>query len=92
MIQFWLDLCKATLTKDDMVATIERRPNALAHVQLAGIPCRHELKIDEMRYNVVVEPLEALGYDRCLDRESRSLMDTSPGLGWAHRYLAGAVA
>jgi hydroxypyruvate isomerase len=88
MTQLWLDIYNATLTKDDMVATIERCPNALAHVQLTGIPCRHEL--DEMRY--MLAPLEARGYDRCLGREYRSLTDTSTGLNWTHRYLAGAEA
>lgn len=91
-VRLQLDLYNAMLTEEDVIATIERCRAVLAHVQLAGVPGRHEPDVGELPWRAAIERLEALGYDGFLGCEYRPQADTSAGLGWARPHLAGAEA
>ncbi|KRB80592.1 hypothetical protein ASE00_16210 [Sphingomonas sp. Root710] len=80
-VRLQLDLYNAMLTEDDVIGTIERCRMVLVHVQLAGVPGRHEPDAGELPYRAAIDRLMALGYDGFLGCEYRPRADTSAGLG-----------
>lgn len=76
------------------VATRLRRAMALGrleHVQLAGVPDRHEPDRGELRVEYLLELLDELGYAGHVGCEYRprdgGAGGTAAGLGWARRWL-----
>lgn len=77
------------------IATKLRRALALGqleHVQLAGVPDRHEPDRGELRVEYLLELLDELGYVGHVGCEYRprdgGVGGTSAGLAWARRWLA----
>ena len=64
----------------------------MAHVQIAGVPGRHEPDRGELHYPFLFEMLDALGYSGWVGCEYRPEADTSAGLAWRDRALAGSAA
>jgi len=70
------------------VATRLRRAMAsgvLAHVQIAGVPDRHEPDDGELRVEYLLKLLDELGYAGFVGCEYRPKAGTSAGLGWLRR-------
>ena len=56
------------------------------HVQIAGVPGRHEPDIGEINYRYLFELIDSLGYDGWIGCEYRPKAATADGLGWAKAY------
>jgi hydroxypyruvate isomerase len=54
----------------------------VGHVQIAGVPERHEPDIGELNYPYLFEVLDTLGYAGYVGCEYRPRAGTSAGLGW----------
>lgn len=61
--------------------------NAIAHIQIAGVPGRHEPDIGEVDFLAIFDRIDALGYDGWVGCEYRPRISSVAGLGWASRYL-----
>ncbi len=73
----------AVKLKRDMV-----RANAgIGHIQIAGVPERHEPSVGEVHYPYLFDLIDALGYDGWIGCEYRPRADTSEGLSWIKSYL-----
>jgi hydroxypyruvate isomerase len=57
----------------------------VGHLQIAGVPLRHEPDIGELRYECLFELIDELGYEGWIGCEYRPRGDTSAGLGWLKR-------
>jgi hydroxypyruvate isomerase len=62
----------------------------VGHLQIAGVPDRHEPDAGELNYGHLFEVIDSLGYDGWVGCEYRPAGSTSSGLGWLRR--AGATA
>ena len=70
----------------DLATHIRRLAGRYAHVQIAGVPERHEPDRGEVNYAYLLELLDEVGYDGWVGCEYRPAADTRAGLGWARRW------
>ncbi len=59
-----------------------------AHVQIAGVPDRHEPDLGEVNYPYLFEVLDATGYAGFVGCEYRPKGRTEDGLAWFAAYRA----
>src|SRR4029079_12848897 len=57
----------------------------VGHLQIAGVPDRHEPDDGELNYAFLFEVIDSLGYDGWIGAEYRPAGATSSGLGWLRR-------
>jgi hydroxypyruvate isomerase len=77
----------------NLVATIERHFDAIAHVQIADSPGRGQPGTGEINFDYVLGRLEELGYDGYVGLEYKPPGgDTEASLGWLPRELRGSRA
>jgi hydroxypyruvate isomerase len=58
----------------------------VGHVQIAGVPARHEPDEGEVDYPAFFAALDGIGYDGWVGAEYRPRARTIDGLGWARPY------
>ena len=58
----------------------------LRHVQIAGVPGRHEPTVGEINYPYLFDLLDELRYQGWVGCEYRPQADTWTGLSWAAKY------
>jgi hydroxypyruvate isomerase len=85
-IQLQFDLYHCQIMEGDLTRHLERQFPAIGHVQIAGVPERHEPDVGEVHYPALFERLEALGYHGWIGCEYRPAAGTREGLGWARAY------
>jgi hydroxypyruvate isomerase len=83
-----MDLYHCQIVEGDLAKKIERYIGGVGHVQVAGVPERHEPDVGELNYDYLLEKLDAIGYTGWVGCEYRPRGETSAGLGWAKRWLA----
>ncbi len=54
----------------------------VGHLQIAGVPLRHEPDVGELNYPYLFDLIDELGYDGWIGCEYRPAAATSAGLGW----------
>ena len=63
----------------------------VAHIQVSGVPGRHEPNVGEINYPYLFDMLDAAGYEGWIGCEYRPEGGTLEGLGWAAPYGIGTV-
>jgi len=93
-IQF--DFYHVQIVGGDLIRRFEAHAPLVGHVQVAGVPWRHEPNDGEVNYPAVFGLLDSSGYAGWVGCEYRPRGRTEEGLGWARPYgvvpRAGAVA
>jgi hydroxypyruvate isomerase len=84
-----MDFYHAQMAEGDVTAKLERWFPHIGHVQIAGVPGRHEPNIGEINYAWLLRRLDELGYDGWVGCEYRPLHGTVAGLDWRRRLLGG---
>ncbi len=84
-VQF--DCYHCQIVEGDLTKKLERDIAGIGHIQIAGVPERHEPDIGELNYPYLFERIDALGYDGWIGCEYRPKAGTSAGLGWLRPYL-----
>lgn len=64
----------------------------VGHVQIAGVPDRHEPDLGELQYPYLFDTLDALGFAGYVGCEYRPRAGTSEGLGWFAPYRGASPA
>ena len=92
-LQVLMDLYHCQIVEGDVATKLQRYlpTGRVAHVQIAGVPGRHEPDRGELHYPFLFETLDALGYSGWVGCEYRPAADTSAGLVWRDRALAGSA-
>ena len=84
-VQF--DCYHCQIVEGDLANKLERDIDGIGHIQIAGVPERHEPDIGEVNYPYLFERIDALGYEGWIGCEYRPKAGTSEGLGWLRSYL-----
>ena len=70
-----------------LAETIKANLDVISHIQIAGVPGRHEPDgSQEVHYPYLLELLDDLGYERWVACEYRPARDTLAGLDWARPH------
>ncbi|HSF94011.1 MAG TPA: 2-oxo-tetronate isomerase [Thermohalobaculum sp.] len=76
------DLYHAQIMEGDLTRRLERLMPRIAHIQIAGVPDRHEPDGGEVNYPHLFAEIDRLGYDGYVGCEYRPKGRTEDGLGW----------
>lgn len=82
-----MDFYHCQIMEGDLARRFERHIAGVGHVQIAGVPDRHEPDQGEVNYPYLFERLDTLGYQGWVGCEYRPRAGTSDGLGWVREYL-----
>src|SRR5215813_12648019 len=83
-----MDLYHAQIVEGDLSEKLKRWLPHIGHIQIAGVPGRHEPDVGEVNYAHLFALLDELGYKGWVGCEYRPLSGTAVGLGWM-KNLAG---
>jgi 2-dehydrotetronate isomerase len=83
-IQF--DFYHVQIVSGDLLRRFEAHMPLIGHVQVAGVPMRHEPDEGEVSYPDIFAALDRLGYVGFVGCEYRPRGRTEDGLGWARPY------
>lgn len=81
-----MDLYHCQIVEGDLAMRIKTHFDGIGHLQIAGVPDRHEPDEGEVSYPYLFDLLETLGYAGYIGCEYRPRAGTSAGLGWWRRY------
>lgn len=84
-VQF--DLYHCQIVEGDLAMKLRKYIAGTGHIQIAGVPERHEPDIGEINYPYLFALMDELGYDGWVGCEYRPRAGTSAGLGWARPWL-----
>lgn len=85
-IQF--DCYHCQIMEGDLSRRFEKHLPDIGHVQIAGVPDRHEPDQGELNYPHLFDHFDRLGYSGFVGCEYRPRAKTSDGLGWLRPYLS----
>ncbi len=88
-LRLQLDLYHCQIMEGDLAIHIRELAGRYAHVQIAGVPERHEPDRGEINYPYLFDLLDKVGYDGWVGCEYRPANGTLAGLGWARRWGIG---
>ncbi|WP_372346207.1 2-oxo-tetronate isomerase [Streptomyces sp. KL116D] len=83
-----LDLYHCQIVEGDLTATLRRDlpTGRVGHLQIAGVPDRHEPDAGELNIRHLFGVVDALGFDGWIGCEYVPRAGTSEGLGWLNDY------
>lgn len=89
-LRLQFDLYHAQITEGDLTRRLEALIGRIGHIQIAGVPDRHEPDGGEVNYPHLFATLDRLGYDGWVGCEYRPAGRTEDGLGWFRRAIRAA--
>jgi hydroxypyruvate isomerase len=82
-----MDLYHAQIVGGDLSERLRRFLPHVGHIQIAGVPGRHEPDVGEVNYAWIFRQLDELKYSGWIGCEYRPLSNTVAGLTWLYRLL-----
>ena len=82
-----MDFYHCQIVEGDIAEKFRRYQRHVGHIQVAGVPGRHEPDIGEVNYPYLFALLDELGYEGWVGCESRPKATTAAGLGWVVPWL-----
>ena len=91
-LQVQMDLYHCPIVEGDVATKLRQYlpTGRVAHLQIAGVPERHEPDRGELHYPYLFSVIDALGYTGWIGCEYRPAAGTTAGLGWRDRARAVA--
>ncbi|PWK37202.1 2-oxo-tetronate isomerase [Cupriavidus plantarum] len=89
LVQF--DCYHCQIMEGDLAVKLKRDFAGIGHIQIAGVPERHEPDLGELNYPYLFDVIDGLGYAGWIGCEYRPRAGTSAGLGWLKPYLTERV-
>lgn len=86
-LKLQFDVYHQQINQGDITRDLERLMPLIGHVQIAGVPDRHEPDGGELNYAHVFRRLDALDYSGWVGCEYRPRSNTTDGLGWMQSLL-----
>lgn len=83
-VQF--DCYHCQIVEGDIESKLRRDFAGIGHIQIAGVPHRHEPDRNEVNYPYLFDVFDELGYDGWVGCEYRPRGDTSEGLAWLREW------
>ncbi|CAN5223580.1 hydroxypyruvate isomerase family protein [soil metagenome] len=88
-VQF--DVYHCQIVEGDLATKMRRDIAGIGHMQIAGVPGRHEPDHGEINYPYLFDLMDELAYFGWVGCEYRPLTATSAGLGWMKSRLGNTV-
>jgi hydroxypyruvate isomerase len=85
-LRLQFDVYHCQIMDGDLIRHLERQFQHIGHVQVAGVPERHEPDTGEVHYPDVLARLDALGYRGWVGCEYQPAGGTLEGLAWGKAY------
>ena len=82
-----MDLYHAQIVEGDLSEKIRRWLPHIGHIQIAGVPGRHEPDVGEINYEYLFRLVDELKYNGWIGCEYRPARGTTAGLTWLYRLL-----
>lgn len=87
-----MDLYHCQMVEGDVAMELRKylgslQRTAIGHIQIAGVPGRHEPDSGELNYNPLFDLIEQLGFNGWIGCEYRPEAGTSEGLQWLRKRL-----
>ena len=82
-----MDFYHCQIVEGDLAETFRRWQPHIGHVQIAGVPGRHEPDVGEIHYPYLFKLLDELRYDGWIGCEYRPKTTTLDGLHWLYRLI-----
>jgi hydroxypyruvate isomerase len=86
-----MDLYHCQIVEGDLAVKIKKYLPNVGHMQIAGVPERHEPDIGEINHPYLFDLIDSLGYSGWIGCEYRPRAGTSAGLGWYKSWVARAI-
>jgi hydroxypyruvate isomerase len=88
-----MDLYHCQIVEGDLAMKLRQYlpGGRVGHLQIAGVPERHEPDSGELDHDYLFEVIDSLGYAGWIGCEYRPAAGTSNGLGWLRRARAAAA-
>jgi 2-dehydrotetronate isomerase len=83
-VKVQMDLYHCQIVEGDVSTKLRKYMPKVGHLQIAGVPDRHEPDHGELDYSYVLDLIDELGYRGWIGCEYRPKAGTSEGLGWLH--------
>lgn len=80
------DLYHCQIVEGDLATTLQRDMEGIGHIQIAGVPQRHEPDIGEINYPFLFKLMDELKYEGWVGCEYRPRNGTSAGLEWLRTW------
>jgi hydroxypyruvate isomerase len=91
-LKMQMDLYHMQIVEGDLAMKLRQYAPYCGHIQIAGVPDRHEPDTGEVNYPYLFRLLDEIGYKGWIGCEYRPAGKTVDGLGWFQRSLPGAGA
>lgn len=82
-----MDFYHTEIVEGDIATKLGRWLPQIGHIQIAGVPGRHEPDVGKLDYLGLLRRVDELGYDGWVGCEYRPLRDTASGLSWRERLV-----
>ena len=86
-VKLMMDLFHAQIMEGDLEKKLQQFIQHIGHIQIAGVPDRHEPDTGEVNYEHLFSVIDALNYQGLIGCEYFPKNNTSAGLGWLKPYL-----
>ena len=87
-LRLQLDLFHRQIMQGNLTHTLETHIDDIGHIQIAGVPDRHEPDVGEVGYDAIFDRLDALAYEGWVGCEYHPKTTTLAGLDWLRRRLS----
>ncbi len=88
-LKLQFDVYHTQISEGDLAMRLQGLFPLVGHIQIAGVPGRHEPSVGEINYSYLFGLIDQLGYDGWVGCEYRPADGTLDGLGWAGDYGIG---
>lgn len=85
-VKLQFDAYHVQIIEGDAAHRLRQLAPLIGHVQIAGVPSRHEPDAGELDCPAFFEALDSVGYDGWVGAEYHPRARTEDGLGWARPY------
>lgn len=86
-VKVQMDFYHCQIVEGDLAIKLRQYFKGVGHIQIAGVPERHEPDLGEINYPYLFALIDELGYEGWVSGEYRPRGNTSAGLGWLKPYL-----
>ncbi len=86
-----MDFYHCQIVDGDLATHLRANFATIRHIQIAGVPERHEPDRGEVNYPYLFDLMDELGYDGWVGCEYRPAGDTLAGLDWARAFGIASV-
>lgn len=82
-----MDFYHCQIVEGDLAMKLRQYIAGVGHIQIAGVPDRHEPDLGEINYPYLFGLMDEMGYEGWVGCEYRPRAGTSAGLGWLKPYF-----